>query len=135
MPRGLALVQLREVAREFGRPDLQEIFEMHIVGELELTGSLLPPTSAFKTLRDALHEIYGASLGGMTRPPLRVTRAYRRVVRAITSAHREIVSEATEGSEQWVQLMSTQVLLEKIANRDRMLSVVDRGEEDKNASK
>ena len=103
-PRALALIQLGQVAIEFGRSDLAEIFGRPLRGDIIRA----------KPLEDALRHLMTANWSLAMPPPLRVRKAYGKVISAITEAHAELINEVKRRGDERPSLNETQELLERI---------------------
>jgi transcriptional regulator with XRE-family HTH domain len=113
-PRAFSLVQLRDAALEFGRSDLAAIFGRPLRGDIEQVAAQYPPPNPAKPLEDALRHLMTANWSLVMPPPLRVRKAYGKVISAITEAHAELINEAKRRGYERPELTETQDLLERI---------------------
>lgn len=90
-PSGPSLRRLREVALEFGRPDLEDIFYKAIVTETYLAS--LPPEDPVQLLHLAIVRLHIEASRPQPKPTPTAMKAYRQVVSAIARAHRAVKDE------------------------------------------
>jgi hypothetical protein len=115
-PSGLSLARLRDAAAEFGRPDLQIVFEKALMSEV--AAPLLLP---FGPLSQAVSNLFTAST--VLPPKPRLVKAYRQALSAITEAHAQLFAEAGAGRFRALpleEIRKTQLALEQIEETEQM---------------
>jgi transcriptional regulator with XRE-family HTH domain len=116
-PSGPSLRRLREVAIEFGRLDLEDIFWSAIAMEVHRTS--LPDDDPIQLLYLAIVRLHLEASRPQPKPTPTAMKAYRQVVSAIVKAHGAVADEIEAkmgGKDRWTDtdLLNTQLQLERL---------------------
>ena len=95
-PHGRALAELSKIAREFGRPDLAQIFSQELDREVGIVAGGGLGGIGHLPLAAALQDLYEAAQADLSRRSA-VYRAYQKLVKAIAVHHAVLLQEVDQG--------------------------------------